>query len=247
MLFDINSDAVVRLSNKLELLRKSALPIAVRGTLNKAALDVKTRTMPMSADRHFIKRKPNFFVANSRAELASGFEVNSMKSIVGFTPSNPKATTNFAVRELEQQEHGGTIQHRTFIPMNAARVGDSSRQQVKPGLRLGNINRIANSNQNASGRTSKEKFIRSAIFAGKGGFVIGDKALYRVTGIARGRGGKKRMTKITTVPIYYFKKGRSVGISSTHFMKEATDKSASRLNKFFTEEADRQVNRVMTK
>lgn len=244
MIFDVNTDAAVRLSNKLEELRKSALPIAVRGTLNKAALDVKTRTMPMSADRHFIKRKPNFFIANSRAVLATGFDVNAMKSLIGFTPSNPRAATNFAVRELDEQEHGGVISHRTFIPMDSSRVGGSPRQLVKPGLRLSNINTIANSNDNTGGRSSKEKFIRTAIFAGKGGFVIGDKALYRVTGISR---GKNRKTKIKTQPIYFFKKGRSVGISSTHFMREATDSSASRLNKFFVEEADRQFKRVLNK
>ncbi|MBL4809315.1 MAG: hypothetical protein JKY43_04565, partial [Phycisphaerales bacterium] len=47
--FNVNTDAVVSLTNKLEKLHKSAFPVAVRGTLNSAAFDVKQKSMPAFA------------------------------------------------------------------------------------------------------------------------------------------------------------------------------------------------------
>jgi hypothetical protein len=74
-----------------------------------------------------------------------------------------------------------------------------------------------------------------------GGFKAGRKTLYRINGISRvGRGMKVKVT-----PLYSFKEGRSVKIKQdTHFMREASLKSASHLNKFFIEEAERQFSKI---
>jgi hypothetical protein len=85
--FDINTKAVVIFTNKLEKFRKSALPAAIRNTLNSAAFDVKQKTMPVSAEKNFVRRKPNFFKANSKVVMAQGREVKGLKAIVGFTSS----------------------------------------------------------------------------------------------------------------------------------------------------------------
>ncbi len=83
--------------------------MAIRQTLNDAAYDVKLRTMPQTSDASFIKRKPTFWKAKSRVEGAKGFDVNTMQSTVGFLEGNKHSQ---AVRDLDEQEHGGRIDDR---------------------------------------------------------------------------------------------------------------------------------------
>lgn len=240
---DIDSRELVIFINKLEKMRRSALPVAIRGTLNKAAFDVKQRTMIESSEAHFIKRKPNFFKANSRVQMASGFAVSSMRSVVGFTSAGANNYTNFAVQELRQQEYGGAIGHRSFIPLDTARTGENPAGLVRPGQRLSEIKGIQDSNL-GPGNTEKEKFVRAAIRAGRGGFVLGNtpkQMLHRVMGLKRVKG---RITRVKTRPLYSFSRGREVNIQATGFMREATRRTAASIPRFFVNEANRQFARL---
>lgn len=240
MRFNVNTDAVVEFTNKLEKLHRSALPVAIRGTLNKAAFDVKKNTMPKSANENFIQRQPNFFKANSRVEMAKGFNVKTMKSVVGFTENGLKGGNNFAVRELQQQERGGEIKSRSFIPMDAARGGSATRS-VRPGNRLSGITKIVNSNK-ITGKNKRQQFIRAAKIAGKGGFVIGNtskKILWRIDDIRIGRG-----TRIKKKAIYSYEEGREVSIKGTSFMREASVESARKMDMYFNQEARKQILRL---
>lgn len=229
-------------ANRLEKFRKSALPNAIRGTLNSLAFDVKQRTMPVSADKHMEKRKPNFFKANSKVLMARSGDIKTMKAVVGFVSSNA-TYNNFAVRELEQQEFGGSIPKRTFVPLDFSRSGQGNSGQVLPSNRLKTLKNIINS-ANAKGRNAREKFIKSAIHAGKRGYVIGNigtrQTLFRVNSIKRDKSGK---TIIGKTPLYSFQHGRSVKIKkSTHFMREASYKSMKKGSAFFIREAKRQLS-----
>lgn len=240
MFLNINSSAVVVFTNKLEKLHRSGLPLAIRGTLNKAAFNVKQVTMPQSADKAFVKRQPNFFKANSRVEMAKGYDVKQMQSMVGFVSENLRGYNNFAVRELEQQEYGGEIDRRTFIPLDEAR-GGSSTKLVRPTNRLSAIKGIVNSNHGAGSR--KARFVRAAFKAGKGGFVIGNfgrKKLVRIERISKSTGKLSLATKA----LYSFSKGRSVRVNRTGFMKEASLSSAHQMDRFFIQEAKRQIDRL---
>jgi hypothetical protein len=94
--------------------------------LNKAAFDVKQNTMLKSAEASFVKRQPNFFKANSRVEMASGWDLDKMQATVGFNSSGLKGgSNNHAVEDLEQQERGGTIKSRSFIPTDSVPDGGS--------------------------------------------------------------------------------------------------------------------------
>jgi hypothetical protein len=244
---DIDSSASIVFTNDLEKLRKSALPIAVRSTLNKAAFNVKQVTMPESADKHFVKRKPNFFKANSRVFMATGWNVGAMESTVGFISSNLQHN-NQSVKELQQQEYGGEIQNRDYVPLDTSRQGNSSRSMVKPVNRLArlNLSKVVDVKK-ASGVSGKQKFIKSAVFAGKGGLVkagLGRKEiLYRINKISR----EGNNTVISKTPIYSYQDGRDVDIKPEGFMREASYKSAKRLPEFYEMEAERQINKVFSK
>jgi hypothetical protein len=240
MQLNVNTDATVILTNKLEKLHKSAFPIAVRSTLNSAAFDMKKDTILSSAKSNFTQRKPSFFKANSRVETAKGFDVTSMSSSVGFTGNSQ------AVDDLEKQEHGGEINKRTFIPFggkggaNPARSGNSYSKNIKPNARLKSMKII--DSKKASGKSDKEKFIKSVIHAGVGGFVLGNtnNILWRVNSI---KGFKKGELKLT--PLYTFEKGRKVDVKATNFMKEATENTSQKMDNFYTKNAQVQFDKVL--
>lgn len=239
---NINTNAVVAYSNKLEKMRKSDLPLAVRGTLNRVAFNVKQETMPSSASKNFEKRKPNFFKANSKVVMAKGFNVNTMHSTVGFMHTNAQYN-NYAVTELEEQEHGGGITHRTFVPTKMARTSQDKSKMVRPNNRLRNIRKIVDI-KDVKGSSRAQRFIRAAILAGKGGFVIAGRRksmLYRINSVNTIDG----RTKVEQTPLYSVEQGRTVKIKPTKFMREATLQSASRLEKYYIEEARRRFEKMM--
>jgi hypothetical protein len=231
MQFNINSSEVVKHTNTLEKMHRSALPLAVRNTLNSVAFDVKKNTMPESAEKEFVNRAPNFFKANSRVEMAKGWNVDSMQSVVGFIPKDQ------AVEDLEEQEYGGTIESRSFIPMDQSRAGGPA-TKVRPVNRLMKIGKVVNANT-MEGKTPQAKFMNAARKAGKGGYVLGnlpDKTLWKIEAID-GRTIKKK-------PLYSYEKNRDVSVSATGFMRAASMESANKLNAIFFEQAKKQIDRL---
>jgi hypothetical protein len=250
IVLNINTDELVKHSARLERIRKSALPSAVRGTLNDLAFDVKQKTMPAHANIRFIKRSPNFFKANSRVEMATGNQINSMRSSVGFFSNNLRSdkgnpADNFAVKDLEQQEHGGKIAGKSFIPFDTARTGGYS-TLVKPANRLTRIlpqNKLVIA-KNLSGDSKKQKFIKAIFKAGVGGYVLGsnvmgENLLWRVESLSEEDGQKKfRLT-----PLYSYSKRRKISVKETSFMAEASMDTTKKVDNFFIKQAEFWINR----
>lgn len=254
---NINSSAVVRHTARLERLHRSALPVAVRQTLSKAAFDVKMRTMPAQAGKNFEKREPNFFKANSKVTPAKGFEIRNMKAVIGFVPMKGG---NKAVDELQQQEEGGNIGGRSFIATKEARTGGAWNRKVKSDLRLANIRRqkIVNAERvrfKGHYRNKKQRFIRAAIMAkkhyGKNAYVLGNKwgdgnqTLSRIDRIFIDK--KNGKIEIKRTPIYTYRKGRKITVARTNFMKRASMESGMNLNHWFQNFAIEQLKKYTTK
>jgi hypothetical protein len=242
---NINIDAVVKFTNILEKMHKSALPVAIRQTLNDAAFDVKKNTMPQTATSKFTQRQKNFFMANSRVEVATGFDLKTMRSTVGFYENRlVNQSTNYAVKDLEKQETGGTIHGKTFIPTVFARRGKSNTGLVKPNARLSKIRKsnIINA-KDMRGQyhklTKHQQFIVAAKRAGIGGFVIYNDLLLMINGID----GKT----INAAPLYSVKKSRSVNVSRTSFMRSASEISGRKLPHFYVKNAQKQMEKYYGK
>lgn len=236
MFIDIDSSAVVVHTNRLEKISKYALPYAIRNTLNSAAFDVKTTTMPRTAAREFTQRVPNFFKANSRVDLARGNDIRLMKATVGFIPNNSNGADR-AVSELEQQEYGGTIGGRSFIPMTTARGGNDGKP-VRPSNRISKVKKIINSNT-ITGKTPAQKFRHAVSIAGVGGYVIGNnekKTLFKVVSL-NDDGFKVR-------PLFSYKENRKVKVTGTGFMRDASMESGKKLDDFYIREANKQIDRI---
>lgn len=252
---NVNSDELKAFTKRLETLPRSAFPSAVRATLNGAAFDVKKRTLPQTAKDTFKQRQPNFFKANSTVDKATGFNVSAMEATVGMYENKlDKKKDNYAVKDLEQQEYGGTIKGRSFIGMKKARKGGKGMikyDQFGMDEVLDN-SRFVNARKNRS-KSDKQKFIRSAIFAkmkhGNQAFVLGNvnskgnRTLFRIDVIGSRRKGHKLFIKGT--PLFTFRKGNKVNAKATHFMEKAAKETTLVMDKIFIKEATFQFKKHM--
>lgn len=239
MILSVNTDAVIAFTKKLEKIRTSALPTAIARTLNKAALDMKQKSLLEISKREFTSRQANFFRANSNVEFAKGVNIKTMKATVGMVSNKLTGGNNHAVKDLEEQEFGGTIKGKSFIPLKTARSGSSTNKPVKANARLSGINKIVNA-RNQKGKTKAEKFTQAAIKAGGGGFVLGspekgEQILWRIDSVASNI--KNKSLGIKKTPLYDYVQGRSIRVSATHFMKKSALKSSKKMEQLFIQEA----------
>lgn len=241
MILNVNTAAVEKFTKSLEGMRKSALPVAIRTTLNSAAFDVKKTSMPQSAKKSFVERKANFFKANSRVDMAIGFNIAQMKSVAGFIPGNK------AVEELQQQEEGGEIPDRSFIPMDTARTGGSNKRMIRANARIAALKgkKVIDADK-VSAKTAKQKFVRAAIKAYEHNLLVlgnkndnGKRTLSRINNIRFNK--KRRKININRTPLYTYQKGKVVKVKATNFMKRAAHESGLKLPEFFIKAAERQI------
>lgn len=252
MIYEIDTSAVEKYAEQLIKLHRSALPTAIRATLNEAAYDVKTNTLQKSAKKNFINRDNNFFKANSTYEKATGWNIAAMQSSVGMFENKLKnKSTNYAVKDLEQQEHGGKIGGKAFIGMRNARTGRSTNKKIRGNARMSDIpNNITPLNRR-SAKSRSQQFIRAAMYALKNsdGYVLGHQTkgggstLWKVDSISLNV--KTRRMKLKATPLYNVKGGRTISVKATHFMKEASEKSAKKMPKTFNREAERQIKKYL--
>lgn len=243
--FNVNTNALVSLANRLEKIHRSDLPIAIRGTLTKAALLTKTESLPRSSGNRFVNRNRTFFKSKSRFRGATGFDVNQMQATVGMVDLRRNGDDH-AVRDLEQQEHGGIIKGRSFVPTDKARVGGNRAKNVAPRNRLGRITiRDVIRSGRSVGKTKEQRFIKSVTLAkkrfGAKAYVLTRTMLFRVDRVGFNKRARRLNLKVT--PLYSFKQGRTVKVKATHFMRQATMVQAKRLDIFFKNEAEKRIKK----
>lgn len=214
-------------------MHRSALPVAVRTSLNSVAFHVKQRTMLAESQKQFTNRNKTFFKANSRVKQAKGFKISTMNSTVGFVG----AKQNQAVDDLEKQERGGTIGGRAFIPIDTGRVGNSNNKNVRKANRLRSKRNPGGINIRAIDKIqSKKSFFKGVAKAGIGGHIIYKGTLFKVKKIQRG--------KIKLLPLFSVEKNRKVRVSNTFFMKRSSLMSMKKMDSFFIKEAQKQIKRL---
>lgn len=247
-MFKLNVDTreTVVMTNKLEKLHRSAFPLAVRGTLNRAAFNTKKKTLLDVTNKTFTNRTKNFFRANSKVFMAKGWDVRKMVSEVGMVEGRLKGDSNYAVKDLAQQEVGGSIGGRSFIPLKQARVSNSYSKNVKRNLRIGNrLGNIVDSKK-IRGKSKAQKYIRAAHKAGKGGLVLGNRnrgsrLVFEIRGMKKVRGA----LRVKSIPVYSYRDNRKVKVKATHFMKRSGEISGRQMPRFYNEEGKRQIERLM--
>ncbi len=245
MQLNINTDAAVVFTNKLEKLHKYDLPVVINRTLNDAAFDVKKNTLLKTAESTFKTRSKSFFKATSHVEMSKGFDISKMKATVGFRGGEK----NQAVRDLEKQEEGGNIGGRSFIPIDSARVGGKDLGLVKKQNRYSTIDkkRIIDARKVVA-NSKKQRFIKAVFIASKvDGFVLGNhvgkkgfRTLSKINSLSSNVKSKKLEIKRTA--LFSVKGKNTVKIDSTNFMKRASHESGLKIENFFIANAKKRMN-----
>lgn len=239
---DVNADNLIKFTNQLESVSRTAFPKAVRATLNSLAFDVKKNTMPKTTEKAFVNRDKNFFRANSRVEMAKGNHVDGMSSMVGFLAAG-NVKSKDAVDNLEEQERGGVIRNRSFVPKRTSRTSKNYSRMVARRNRLRNIKRIVVVSE-APGKTHGQKFIQSAIHAGEKGILLTQNSLLRIDKMERKNG--KWVFKITR--LYSYKENRSVRIKRARFfMRDAVEQTSKKMPDIYYDEISFQMEKHFRK
>jgi len=226
---NINTTELVELTNKLEKLKRSDLPLTVRGTLNDAAFDMKTKEIEPVFKQKFITRKKTFIRSHTAFnKCLNTFDLKAMYSEAGVIKGKSESGD-----QLINQEFGGRENKRDFIPTKQARVGNSNIKTIRKANRL---NQIKNTRY-----AGKHNFIKKAIEVGIGGTVVYKKWLFKIKGL------NVRNGKIKTVPIYSVKKGRSVRIKKAPFLAPASLRTQKKLDDFYIKNAKYRINKFYKK
>ncbi len=253
--FNINSTQIRALTSKLESMHRSALPVAVRETLNQTAFDVKKVELIKETGAKFTKRSPSFFKAFSKVKKATGFNISQMQATVGMVDRKPGGGSEQAGRNMTPRQRGGRIPGRSLIPLNRSRVANNVKKRVKPANRLSNLKpdfaNLVDTELNTA-KKSRQRFVRSSLYAvtrfGPGALLKhrgedGKTRIYRIQKV--GSNVKTRRFFLATDPIYSFERGRSVEAGKVvPFTKNAAKRSAGKMNKFFLQQAKRQFKRL---
>jgi hypothetical protein len=245
MKLNVNTKANIVLTAKLERLNKTAFPSAVRSTLNDAAFEMKKTNIPDSARKNMTVRNKTVFKKFTGVKKASGFNISSMASEVGFIPKDG-VKGHKVPSGMESNEVGGS-DDSGFMYMPKTRTSKSAKRLVRRNARY-NKSKILKIHKGATNINSKSnsRFIVSAIesveqkkpfnFATKKGFF-----LVQATSYKQDKDGK------TEVKLDFLMRGRNkfkATSKATHFNREAALKTAGQMEKFYKKNAEYQFNKV---
>lgn len=228
--FNIDLSEIVKLTNKLEKLHRSALPIAIRSTLNDAAFDAKQIQVINTSKEQFTIRKKTFIKSHTTANKCKNtFDIRQMESSMGVIKGKSDSGDKLKIQEL-----GGKISNRDAIPTNEARVGRNANKLVSKKYYLQNL-------KTKGKKLNKPRDImKAAAAAGKGGIIRYGNTLAEIKQFRRDRGVKLKK-------IYALGNGRSVQIKKAPFISNAGHLSSKKINRFYRRNALRRIKKELTK
>lgn len=132
--FNIDNHEVIEFTNKLEKLHRSAMPVAVRQTLNDVAFIAKNEVNKTFAGQ-FTERKKKFITSHTAVNKSiNTFNIKQMSSSMGVIKGKSDAGD-----ELQVHERGGTLKDRSAIATKDVRVGKSETKLVSKRFYLKNM------------------------------------------------------------------------------------------------------------
>lgn len=242
-IFDVNTDEVIKFSAHLEKLHKSAFPSAVKNTLNQSAFDMKKDLIPRSFKSNFKPKSGTIPYVKKllTVEKATGFNVNSMASVVGFLNPSDKTDKRF-VEGLYKQEKGGVID-------DGLRYLKSARGERKNGkVRTENYYDKSKviSGRNRGKGTRKSKFVARAYRAMKSDmpmFMNSMKGnfLVKVKSVSSNMSTKRLSFDFKFIAMDRAKK--KTNLKATNFVEEAGDNSKKQIEKNYIKQAEFQIKK----
>ena len=216
---NINASETVKLTNKLEKLHRSAMPIAVRSTLNDAAFMAR-KLIIKNFKSNFIIRNRTFISSHTAANRCQNtFDINRMQSDAGIIKGKTGAGDL-----LIKQEDGGTISRRR-IPSDNVRQARANR-------------RLVNKNQYAKKLIG---FKNGIIYRSSESTIVkNDKGIWRIFKGYNKKTGKGRIERWYTF-------NRSITITKHPFVDPASSETATKIESIFEKNAQKQFAKYLNK
>ena len=121
--FNINNSDVVELTNKLERLHKSAMPVTVRKTINELAFNAKQKQVRKVFEDQFTIRRKGFIRSHTGVNKSPNtFDIKKMRSEFGVVKRDSS-------EGLERQEYGGKNNAKRIV-QTKARIGETEKKRT---------------------------------------------------------------------------------------------------------------------
>lgn len=246
---NVNTNANIILTAKLERLKKSAFPSAVRSTLNDAAFEHKRINLPFSAKKNMTVRNPSFFRKFTGVNRATGFDVGSMYSQVGFINTDPdKKKGKKAIEGMEHNEVGGSDNEGSMY-MSKARSSNSLQKLVRKKARFSKDN-LASKSRN------KKDFIKNAyksvkenkpvfIETKKGNMLVQYKSMKKYKRGNKTKGITKGSFKFKSDVLMRSRRLNVAKAKATNFNAEAALQTQKQIEVFYNKNAEYQFSKVL--
>tara|TARA_R110000851_G_scaffold227929_1_gene380702 strand:- start:14 stop:763 length:750 start_codon:yes stop_codon:yes gene_type:complete len=245
--FDVNSDASIKLTAKLERLGRFTFPNTVRNTLNEAAFRDK-QLIPKTAQKKFITRNKSFFKAFTIWEKAKGDNVNRMQSRVGINSLRGSKVA----KGLEKQETGGNLNNKKTTIHRDSRVSKSESKKVGSRNRFnqqtGSIHDATSAYKRRNGN-KKSKFIaamHSTIKSGSSLMLLkrGSKGVvYKFNGSKSSL--KTKGTKLKLQKLYNYRDNPNTNVKRTNFMRDSANIIQKQIPNIYRKKAEFQFNKAL--
>ena len=250
--FNVNTDAVISFTAKLERLNRQGFPNAVRSTLSDGAFEMKKKNILFSAKKNMTVRSPSFFKKFTGVDKAKGYEINSMKAKVGFinTDKDPKKGQK-AIVGMEHNEVGGSDSTGAMY-LGKTRHNNSLRRKVRLNARYDKKN-LARGHQ-FSVRNSKNRGGQSTVMAlmasyeeQKPVFIRPKSGIAYVVKVLSAFNMKEGKREFKLEFLMRSRKKKTAHAKATHFNKEAAIKTSKQMDVFYVKNAEREFNKALKK
>ena len=244
--FNVNTDATIILTAKLERLNKIAFPSAVRASLSDAAFYMKQSGISNSANKNLTVRNRTVFKKFTGVEKARfNRNIEQMKASVGFIPKDGVKGSKVP-QGMEANEAGG-VDSDGWMYMSKTRVSGSSKRLVRTGSRFkkSNVLNVKRARNIATKKASRFMIQASESFEQKKPFHFYSKKNIFLVQTTSYKTGKDGVHSVKLDFLMRRRKDFNAKAKATHFVKEAALITQKKMDEFYAKNAQFQFDRVL--
>jgi hypothetical protein len=241
--FNVNTNAAIVLTDKLERLNKYAFPNAVRSTLSDGAFHMKKKAIYESANKNMTVRNKTVFKKFTGVEKAKySRNIEQMKATVGFIDKDGIKGSKVP-QGMENNEFGGTdddglmYMPKTRISGSQKRLVRKSSRYSKSNLVKGRVRTKKSVSNTMNMLSSYEEKKPTFVTTKKGRFLV------QVTEISWNFATSKNTFKLEF--LMRDRKRKQARAKATHFNREAAQSTQKLMEGFYAKNAQYHFDKAL--
>lgn len=239
-MFKVDTKDIQKLTDALREINRSAYPLAVRSTLNRAAFETK-KVATTETIRHTFTTRNTFIGKSVQYERSENtFSIGSMEARAGQVSDYLGKKTD----QLDKQEHGQPVVAKgnyTFAATPAARGGSYNKPIAKRNLLTSlDIKKLDDIVENPTTETYKEIRQSKAFATTKG------RKINVLLSNAKGRKGIYTVSK-NSVSLLYRLNDKTNRIKQRKWLEPSANKIMKNIENIYAEEAKKRIEKELAK